>query len=199
MSHAAADPAGALRPAADTPRAPGAHGGRVGAAGMWTFLATDAMGFGGLFIAYAVLRVHADVWPEARARLALGPAALMTFALLASSLTMTLATRAEARGRRLGWLAATLALGLAFLGGAITEDVHLAGAGVGMGFATDLYASTFYALTGYHGLHVLAGVVALAAMLRPGVPRKSLDVLALYWHFVDLAWMPIFTFVYLLP
>ena len=64
---------------------------------MWTFLATDAMGFGGLLLAYGVLRVRAgvDTWPDPRARLALAPAAAMTFALLASSLTMTLATRAH--------------------------------------------------------------------------------------------------------
>ena len=68
-----------------------------------------------------------------------------------------------------------------------------------MGFSSDLFASTFYALTGYHGLHVLAGVVGLLFMLRGSVSRKTLDVMALYWHFVDLAWMPIFTFIYLLP
>ena len=77
-------------------RRPSDGTGGVGATGMWTFLATDAMGFGGLLIAYGVLRVRAgvDTWPDPRARLALAPAAAMTFALLLSSLTMTLATRA---------------------------------------------------------------------------------------------------------
>jgi heme/copper-type cytochrome/quinol oxidase subunit 3 len=165
---------------------------------MWTFLATDAMGFGGLFIAYGVLRVHAQSWPDPRDRLPIVPAALMTFALLASSLTMTFAARAETRGRRLGWLAATFALGLMFLSGALSEYLHLA-ATPGMGLSSDLFASTFYVLTGYHGLHVLAGVVALGFLARRDVTGKALETMALYWHFVDLAWMPIFTFLYLVP
>ena len=68
-----------------------------------------------------------------------------------------------------------------------------------MGLSSDLFASTFYALTGYHALHVAAGVIALGLMLRGSVSRGTLEVISLYWHFVDLAWMPIFTFVYLLP
>ena len=180
------------------PRGAANEARRVGPVGMWMFLATDAMGFGGLFIAYGVLRTHAEVWPDVHRHLALAPAALMTFALLASSFTITLAVRAGAEDRRrTAWLGATLALGVAFLGGAIAEYAHLAG---DMGLAANLGASTFYALTGYHALHVLAGVVALAALLaRRGAAARGADVLALYWHFVDLAWMPIFTFVYLLP
>jgi cytochrome c oxidase subunit 3 len=164
---------------------------------MWTFLATDAMGFAGLFIAYGVLRVRADAWVDPRGHLPLAPAAVMTFALLASSFTVTLATNAEARRGRLGWLAATLLLGLAFLAGAAFEYAHLAGT-AGVGFASSLGASMFYTLTGYHALHVLAGVVILFIMLARPVTHRTLKVASLYWHFVDLAWMPIFTFVYLL-
>lgn len=177
------------------PRAPG----RVGAAGMWTFLATDAMGFGALFIAYAMLRVRAESWPDPRARLALAPVVAMTFALLTSSLTMTLAVRAGRGRARAGWLLATLALGLAFLGGELLEYGHLLAAAPPMRLGSDLFASTFYALTGYHGLHVLAGVVCLSAVLLGRAEQRTLEVVALYWHFVDLAWMPIFTFLYLLP
>jgi cytochrome c oxidase subunit III len=178
--------------------APAAHA-RVGPAGMWTFLATDAMGFGALFIAYGVLRVRADAWPDPRTRLALAPAALMTFALLASSLTMTLAAGATRPAARRVWLVATLALGLAFLGGGAFEYEHLLTSVPAMGLSSDLFASTFYVLTGYHGLHVLAGVVGVACLLGAGASRNALGVFALYWHFVDLAWMPIFTFLYLLP
>ena len=166
---------------------------------MWTFLATDVMGFGGLFIAYAVLRVRAESWPDPRERLALAPAAAMTFVLLASSLTMTLATRAADRKRRLLWLGATLALGVAFLAGGTAEYAHLAGGASPMGFSSGLYASIFYALTGYHALHVVAGVVGLAFMCRARVKQQELETMALYWHFVDIAWMPIFSFVYLVP
>jgi cytochrome c oxidase subunit 3 len=152
------------------------------------------MGFGGLLIAYGTLRVRADVWPDPRSRLALAPAAAMTFALLASSLTMTLATRAtEVRARR-GWLLATLALGLAFLAGAAVEYAHLA-----MGLASDLFASSFYVITGFHGLHVLAGVVAIGFMLRAKVGAKAVETTGLYWHFVDVVWMPIFSILYLWP
>ena len=177
------------------PQAPG----RVGVAGMWTFLATDAMGFGGLFIAYAMLRVRAETWPDPRARVALVPAAAMTFALLTSSLTLTLAVR-TVRGRaRAGWLLATLALGLAFLLGELLEYRHLWTAAAPTRLGGDLFGSTFYALTGYHGLHVLAGVVCLSVVWLGRAGQKTLEVVAIYWHFVDLAWMPIFTFLYLLP
>jgi heme/copper-type cytochrome/quinol oxidase subunit 3 len=166
---------------------------------MWTFLATDAMGFGGLFIAYGILRVRADVWPDARSRLALAPAAAMTFTLLISSLTMTLATRASsARGRR-GWLLATIALGAAFLAGAALEYRHLLAAASPMGLTADAFASTFYVITGFHGLHVLAGVVALAFMLRMKHGAQGVETMGLYWHFVDAAWMPIFSVIYLWP
>src|SRR6185312_575656 len=94
---------------------------RVGVAGMWTFLATDAMGFGGLFIAYAVLRVRADAWPDPRDRLALGMAAGMTLVLLASAFTMTMAAGAGPSRARFAWLGATVGLGLAFLYGEVVE------------------------------------------------------------------------------
>jgi heme/copper-type cytochrome/quinol oxidase subunit 3 len=172
---------------------------RVGTAGMWTFLATDAMGFGGLFIAYAMLRVRAETWPDPRTRLALAPVAAMTFALLVSSLTMTLAVRAGRGRARAGWLGTTLALGLVFLSGELLEYRHLWTAAPPTRVGGDLFASTFYLLTGYHGLHLLAGLVCLTAVCLGRSGQRTLEVVALYWHFVDLAWMPIFTFLYLLP
>jgi len=170
------------------------RGGGTGVTGMWMFLATDAMGFGGLFIAYGILRVRADVWPDPRTRLALAPAAAMTFALLASSLTMTLATRAVGLRARRVWLLVTLALGIAFLAGAAIEYAHLA-----MGLSSDLFASTFYLLTGFHGLHVLVGLVGVAFMLRSRFGAQALETMGLYWHFVDAAWMAVFSLVYLWP
>jgi heme/copper-type cytochrome/quinol oxidase subunit 3 len=166
---------------------------------MWTFLATDAMGFAGLFMAYGVLRVRADTWPDPRAHLGLGLAVAMTFGLLASAFTMTQATRATAARARLGWLAATAGLGLAFLGGELAEYRRLWTAAEPVRIGSGLYGSTFYALTGYHGLHVAAGVVCLLAVALRGARPRTLEVVALYWHFVDLAWMPIFTFLYLMP
>jgi heme/copper-type cytochrome/quinol oxidase subunit 3 len=172
---------------------------RVGVAGMWTFLATDAMGFGGLFVAYGVLRVRADAWPDPRAHLALGLGAAMTFALLASGFTMTQAARAVVHRARVAWLGATVGLGLGFLCGELAEYRRLWTAADPVRLGRDLYAATFYALTGYHGLHVAAGVIALLVVALRGARQRSLEVVALYWQFVDLAWMPIFTFLYLLP
>jgi len=175
-------------------------GGSVSATGMWTFLATDAMGFGGLLAAYGVLRARAaaGAWPDPRSRLALAPAAAMTFALLTSSLTMTLAMRAPGVRDRRRWLLATLALGVAFLAGAAIEYGHLLG-GASMGLATDLFASTFYVITGFHGLHVLAGVIGVGFTLRAKHGAQAIETMGLYWHFVDVAWMPIFSVIYLWP
>jgi len=186
--------------ATDGVAAPATHRSpRVGVAGMWTFLATDAMGFAGLFFAYGVLRVRADAWPDPRAHLDLGLAAAMTFALLASAFTMTRAARATAARARVGWLLATAGLGAAFLWGEVAEYRRLWTAADPVRIGGGAYGSTFYALTGYHGLHVVAGIVCLVAVaLRGGRPR-TVEVVALYWHFVDLAWMVLFTFLYLMP
>jgi heme/copper-type cytochrome/quinol oxidase subunit 3 len=174
-----------------------------GKIGMWTFLATDAMGFAGLLLAYGVLRVHADQWPDAQERLAVPQAALMTAALVTSSFTATLALRAARAGRegaRAAWLAVTALLGAAFLAGQAFEYRHLLSGPRPMRLGADAFASTFYVVTGYHGLHVLAGVLILLGLLLSGRGRaRSLEVATIFWHFVDLAWIPIFSFVYLLP
>jgi heme/copper-type cytochrome/quinol oxidase subunit 3 len=178
----------------------GVSPGRIG---MWVFLVTDAMGFAALLTAYAVLRVDADAWPDPHQRLAIGGTALMTLALVSSSFTMTLAVRAARAGRegaRAAWLAVTVALGAGFLAGQALEYHHLHASALAMRLGADQFASTFYVLTGFHGAHVAAGVILLAALLatRVRAPGK-LEVAALFWHFVDLAWIPIFSFLYLLP
>jgi heme/copper-type cytochrome/quinol oxidase subunit 3 len=163
---------------------------------MWVFLATDAMGFGGLLIAYGFLRARAQSWPDPRAHLGLAGAAAMTFALLVSAFTVAEASRAVTPRARAAWLAVTAALGLAFLGGELAEYARLWTAAAPMRL-NDLYGATFYVLTGYHGLHVAAGVAWLLAALVGRAPRRSVEVGALYWQFVDLAWTPLFTFLYL--
>jgi heme/copper-type cytochrome/quinol oxidase subunit 3 len=196
--------AGAASAVALEPRiAAAAETPSVGKIGMWIFLATDAMGFAGLLMAYAILRVRADQWPDAQERLAVLQAAVMTGLLVTSSFTMTLAVRAARAGRqsaRAVWHAVTIVLGAAFLGGQALEYEHLANGPHAMGLRADTFAGTFYAVTGYHGLHVLAGLVVLVALLlAPRVRARSLEVASIFWHFVDLAWIPIFAFVYLLP
>jgi cytochrome c oxidase subunit III len=178
-----------------------------GVLGMWIFLGTDAAGFGGLLTAYGALRARAAAWPDPHQRFSLALAAAMTLALLTSSLTMSLAVGGAERGSRpaaLGWLAATVLAGLAFLGGAAVEYTHLLSARPAIGLTTDVPASIFYVITGFHGAHVVAGLLYLGALfiaqarapqLRPGAWMMA----ALFWHFVDFAWVAIFFALYLLP
>ena len=114
------------------------------------------------------------------------PAAAMTFALLLSSLTMTLATRAPSVRARRGWLVATLALGVAFLAGAAIEYAHLLAAASPMGLSSDLFASTFYVVTGFHALHVVAGLIGVGLhVTREVSTRKLLKP----WRYTGTSWM----------
>jgi cytochrome c oxidase subunit III len=187
-------------PVGNTP-APGA--GRIG---MWIFLVTDAMGFGALLLAYGVLRARAAGWPDPMERFMIPVAAAMTLALLTSSLAVLLALSAADEGRggaARGWLVATMLCGLAFLGGQAFEYSHLLLGSAPMGLRSGLFASLFYVITGFHGLHVVAGLLVLAAVAisrgtGPAWSRR-VEVAALFWHFIDVAWVAIFTFIYLLP
>ena len=175
---------------------PGLPPGRIG---MAIFVGSDVMGFGGLLLAYAVLRVRAASWPDPALRFDRTLAAVLTALLLASSATMSAALVA-ARERRPGvrrWLVVTAALGAAFLAGQAMEFRALAGERQ-LSLAADQAAAIFYVVTGFHGLHVAAGVLALLAVSRRQA-RESIEVVALYWQFVDLVWIAIFTLVYLLP
>jgi heme/copper-type cytochrome/quinol oxidase subunit 3 len=150
--------------------------------GMWVFLVTDAMGFGAFLLAYAVLRARADGWPDVAARLNLPLAVVATVVLLASSVTLSR-----------GWIWPTIALGAAFLGAQAWEYTALAHHGVGFGH--DQAASIFFAATGWHGLHVLVGIVVLA-LARRGPAQGAA---ALFWQFVDAVWIVLFVSFYLGP
>lgn len=177
---------------------------------MWVFLISDAFSFAGLLIAYAVLRAQAEVWrhPDEPA-LGVGFTAGLTFLLICSSLTMVLAHAALAEGRRVqaSWFLAATALGGAlFLVGQYHEYFGLFDQpGLipqGLRLGQSAYANTFFVITSFHGLHVFAGVVYLLVSLVRTVTGRTdlpeLEVLGLFWHFVDLVWILIFTFVYLL-
>jgi heme/copper-type cytochrome/quinol oxidase subunit 3 len=181
-------------------------GSGAGKVGIWIFLATDAMGFGGMWAAYGVLRARAVAWPDPSERLAVPLASAMTLALLTSSLTVLLALGAARVGRAAaarGWLALSVLFGGGFLAGQALEYRRLLQEAPSMGLSSDLYASTFYAITGFHGLHVLVGLLILLGLAARGrrapLRPSTLEVAALFWHFVDFAWVPIFTFIYLLP
>lgn len=177
----------------------------AGKVGMWIFLVTDALTFGGLLIAYASLRAWSREWPAPASVLNIPLTAFNTFLLICSSVTMVLAIEAAARqdrGRTMRWLAATAGGGALFLLVQAYEYWHLVHGGLTL--RTGLFGATFYTLTGFHGFHVLSGVIYLSIMLvgvwrgkflLPGDQR--LEIAGLFWHFVDLIWILIFTFVYL--
>ena len=182
--------------------------------GMWLFLGSDAMGFTGLLGAYAVLRLSAGpkwmVLPGTTEPFHLGETAVLTgfntFLLICSSVTMVLALknlRAGSLGRFKAFLAATMLGGVGFLTIQAVEWTHLIHSGVTA--PSSLFGATFFVLTGFHGFHVFGGVCLLSwALVRSlkGVysPSNSvgIEVVGLYWHFVDLVWILLFTLIYLL-
>lgn len=181
-----------------------------GKLGMWVFLAGDAMSFGALLAAYGVLRYGSIDWPVPSSILGINLTAVMTFLLICSSLTMVFALVAIQRGDQAGlrkFLALTVLAGLAFLGMQAYEWTHLIHEGLGFTankWGASLFGTTFFAITGFHGAHVTGGVIYLSCYLiqslrgrsKPGVANE-IEIAALYWHFVDLVWILVFTFVYL--
>jgi heme/copper-type cytochrome/quinol oxidase subunit 3 len=131
---------------------------------------------------------------------------LSTFVLLMSSLAMVLALAAVQRGSRKGslvWLMTTAVMGMIFLGFQAYEFTHFVG--MGLKIDTNLFGSSFFFLTGFHGAHVTVGILWLLALwvqaYRGMLGQKDalrVEVAGLYWHFVDIIWIIIFTFVYLL-
>jgi cytochrome c oxidase subunit 3 len=188
----------------------------LGKLGMWMFLAGDAMGFGALIVGYGALRLYSANWPQPSEVLGIGLTALMTFILICSSVTMVKALSAIQHGDQAGlrkFLSLTILGGVVFLGLQAYEWSHLI-FGAGMTIrqpphdfpdATTLFGATFYILTGFHGMHVSGGVIYLFCVLMRAMRGAysaeyayPVEIAGLYWHFVDLVWILIFTFVYLL-
>ena len=181
-----------------------------GKIGMWIFLLSDAFSFGALLIAEGILYAGHQPWRQpGEPELGIFFTAALTFLLVSTSLTNVLAWAAAADGRR---GQAALLLGLTALGGAVFlvgqfhEWFGIWGPGLlreGLVFGQSARASTFYVITGYHGLHVLVGVgyilAILAGYLRGRVTERQIELLGLYWCFVDFVWVFVFSFVYLLP
>jgi heme/copper-type cytochrome/quinol oxidase subunit 3 len=170
---------------------------------MWIFLAADAMSFGGLLAGYAALRLGDPSWPKPSDVLGINLTAVMTFILICSSVSMVKSLSAIRHGNhgafRL-WLAATALGGLFFLGCQAYEWTHLINHGLSLG---TLFGATFFVLTGFHGAHVTSGVIYLLVILALAGrfdedTNNPVELVGLYWHFVDLVWILIFTFVYLL-
>jgi len=179
-----------------------------GKLGMWLFLAGDAMSFGCLIVGYGILRHASKSWPVPAEVLGINLTAFMTFVLIVSSVTMVLSLSAIQHGDRARFnkfMGLTILGGLFFLGCQAYEWTHLIQDILpkhNLAFSKDLFATTFFVLTGFHGMHVTGGVIynicVLAAVNRGRYQAKHVEIAGLYWHFVDLVWILIFTFVYLL-
>jgi heme/copper-type cytochrome/quinol oxidase subunit 3 len=173
---------------------------------MWTFLGSECLFFGSLIGTYMSYRGKSLVGPTPEEMFSIPFTSVSTFVLLMSSLFMVLALAAIQRGDRHGtlvWLAATALAGSTFLGGQYYEFTTFYREGLWLG--TNLFGTTFFVLTGFHGTHVTIGVLWLATVWKDGLrgrlpPEKSLnlEMAALYWHFVDVVWIIIFPVVYLI-
>ena len=177
--------------------------------GMWVFLSSEFLFFGALISTYLLYSNRGGfdgVYPAEIYDIPF--TSVSSFVLLMSSLTMVLAHNALSRGDQNGtrtWLFATAALGTVFLGGQVFEFTEFI-VEHGMTLSSNPAASAFYVLTGFHGTHVAIGVIMLLSLL--GISRRqgslseghgmNLELVGLYWHFVDIIWIVIFTVVYLL-
>jgi heme/copper-type cytochrome/quinol oxidase subunit 3 len=183
--------------------------------GMWVFLLSEIMFFSSLIGAYIVLRfAHPEQWAEPNVVLNVPLTGFNTFMLICSSVTMVKAFAAIEHGDQAGlrkWLIATIILGAAFVGIQVYEYIKLSHHGfvpVTSRYAAEggpLYGSTFYTMTGFHGAHVTLGVVALIFTAIKAFRGKysavdygGVEIMGLYWHFVDLVWIILFTIVYLI-
>jgi cytochrome c oxidase subunit 3 len=169
-----------------------ANRGRVG---MIVFLVADGFSFAALLLGYAFLRGSRDWHLPALPTPSLALAAALTVVLLASAVTMARAVACPSSARM--WLAATAAAGLAFVAGQAYEYTQLAAGGLTLAAST--YASTFYVITSFHGLHVLGGVVYALALARHAPTACAIATAGLYWRFVDAVWLVVFTLLYWVP
>ncbi|MGE3621324.1 MAG: heme-copper oxidase subunit III, partial [Acidimicrobiia bacterium] len=198
---------------ATTPHAPAAHGPSHATStglsneklAMWAFLGSDCLLFGALISTYLLLR-HRSVdglLPEDIFDIPF--TSVSSFVLLMSSLTMALAVGAIHRGdvrRSQSWLVVTALLGGIFIAGQVYEFTSFVREG--LGYTTNIFGSAFYTLTGFHGVHVSIGIIMLTALAiqmgrgTVGPERaETVEIFGLYWHFVDIVWILIFTVVYL--
>ncbi len=174
---------------------------------MWAFLGSECLFFGSLISTYLLYRSKTAGGPEPHEVYDIPFTSVSSFVLLMSSLTMVLALAGIQRGdqRQLRvWLLATAFLGMAFIGGQIYEFTTFYEEGLKLSVSP--FGSAFFVLTGFHGAHVTVGAIWLLSLwlysLRRGIPAsKSLivEIAGLYWHFVDVVWIVIFTLVYLIP
>ncbi len=174
---------------------------------MWLFLASECLLFGALITTYLLYRGQSLVGPYPADVFDIAYTSVSSFVLLASSLTMVLALSSAQRGdaiRMRLWLLTTAFLGMSFVGGQVYEFTVFYEEGLSI--TTNLFGTTFYVLTGFHGVHVTVGILMLLSLVGmsganrlPDDPSFPVEMVGLYWHFVDIVWIVIFAVVYLVP
>ena len=174
--------------------------------GMWVFLGSECLLFGALISTYLVYKGRSVSGPTPKDIYDIPFTSVSSFVLLMSSLTMVLALSACRRGdgpRSRIWLTVTALLGATFIGGQVYEFTSFIRKGLTL--KTNLFGSSFFVLTGFHGVHVTLGIlmlIALATLSWRGKIGKHnaevVEIVGLYWHFVDVVWIVIFTVVYLI-
>jgi len=173
--------------------------------GLLTFLFSEGMLFVGLFTAYLAFRAIAPEWPpEGTEKLEILLPVINTIILVSSSLVIHQADHAikenQLRAVQL-WFLATFIMGAIFIAGQLYEYQHL-----GFGFTTNIFASTFFVLTGFHGLHVIIGLCLILAVLLRSLKAGhytsqkhfGIEAASIYWHFVDIIWIILFLILYIL-
>ncbi|MFN2399949.1 MAG: heme-copper oxidase subunit III [Gemmatimonadaceae bacterium] len=201
MTHAAA---AVMQPPAHREEGAGVYNEKLG---MWVFLGSEVMFFTALIGSYIILRVaHPASWKPPGEVLNIPVTAVNTFLLICSSVTMVKAFAGAQDGNQSAlrrWLVATVLIGATFVGVQIFEYNQL----IGHGFVPSegLYGSTFYTMTGFHGFHVTVGVICMIFVTirafqgrYTATDHRGVEVIGLYWHFVDLVWIILFTIVYLI-
>jgi len=172
---------------------------------MWLFLGSECLFFGSLISAYLLYRDRSVTGPYAKDLYDIPFTSVSSFVLLMSSLSMVLALAAiqhgNIRAMRI-WLLATSMLGMIFLGGQAFEFTEFYREGLTL--HTNMFGTTFFVLTGFHGAHVTVGVLILMSMWGASFKGKvtqenaiNVELAGLYWHFVDIVWIIIFTMIYL--
>ena len=176
--------------------------------GMWAFLGSECLLFGALISTYLLYRGRSvPGTPKPQDVYDIPFTSVSSFVLLMSSLTMVLALAAIQRGdhhRTRTWLLTTALLGATFVGGQAYEFTVFYREGLRL--QTNLFGSSFFVLTGFHGAHVTIGVLMLLSLfglsVRGRLPTEraeTVEIVGLYWHFVDIVWIVIFTLIYLIP
>jgi cytochrome c oxidase subunit 3 len=172
--------------------------------GLLTFLASESLMFGGFFASFLFYRGAAAQWPPAETEVELLLPAINTLILVSSSFVIhrgdTAIKKNDLGGLR-KWYLLTAIMGAIFLGGQVYEYLSL-----GYGLRTNLFANCFYLMTGFHGLHVFIGILLILGVLwrsrRAGhyseIKHTGVEMAEIYWHFVDIIWIILFTLIYVL-